>query len=73
MSSYREQIQEEQQVYEDFKTAVIQGKRHASKKSVYSIPFYLQIWALMKRQFILKWQDRFSLVVNYSTSIIIAI
>ena len=73
MTDYRKQIKEEQQVYEDFKTAVIQGKRHASKKSVYSIPFYLQIWALMKRQFILKWQDRFSLTVNYSTSIIIAI
>jgi len=73
IADYRRQVKEEQQVFEDFKTAVVQGKRHASKKSVYSIPFYLQIWALMKRQFILKWQDRFSLVVNYSTSIIIAI
>ncbi|KAK3644016.1 ATP-binding cassette transporter snq2 [Elasticomyces elasticus] len=73
MADYRKQLREEQQVYEDFKVAVIQGKRHASKKSVYSIPFYLQIWALMKRQFILKWQDRFSLVTSYTTSIVIAI
>ena len=73
MSHYRARVHEEQVVYEDFKTAVAQGKRHASKKSVYSIPFYLQIWALMKRQFILKWQDRFSLVVSWVTSIVIAL
>lgn len=73
MAAWRKRVVEEQQVYEDFKTAVIQGKRHAPKKSVYSIPFYLQVWALMKRQFILKWQDRFSLVVSWITSIVIAI
>ena len=73
MDEYRKVIAEEQHIYEDFKTAVLQGKRHAPKKSVYSIPFYLQIWALMKRQFILKWQDRFSLVVSWITSVVIAI
>ncbi|KAK3679890.1 ATP-binding cassette transporter snq2 [Recurvomyces mirabilis] len=73
MTSYRAEVRSEQEIFDDFRTAVIQGKRHAGKKSVYSIPFYLQIWALMKRQFILKWQDRFSLVVSYATSIIIAI
>ncbi|KAK1060938.1 ATP-binding cassette transporter snq2 [Friedmanniomyces endolithicus] len=73
MAEYRERLQEEQQVYEDFKTAVVQGKRHASRKSVYSIPFHLQVAALIRRQFILKWQDRFSLVTSYTTSIVIAI
>jgi len=73
MATYRERLQEEQQVYEDFKTAVVQGKRHASRKSVYSIPFHLQVAALIRRQFILKWQDRFSLVTSYTTSIVIAI
>ncbi|USW51713.1 Putative AAA+ ATPase domain, CDR ABC transporter, ABC-2 type transporter, ABC-transporter [Septoria linicola] len=73
MSRWRNRVKEEQHVYEDFKTAVLQGKRHAPQKSVYSIPFYLQTWALMKRQFILKWQDRFSLVVSWITSIVIAI
>ncbi|KAK3714845.1 ATP-binding cassette transporter snq2 [Vermiconidia calcicola] len=72
IDNYRQVVKEEQHIYEDFKTAVLQGKRHA-KKSVYSIPFYLQLWALIKRQFILKWQDRFSLVVSWATSIIIAI
>jgi ATP-binding cassette subfamily G (WHITE) protein 2 (SNQ2) len=73
MAQYREVIKEEQHVFEDFKTSVIQGKRHAPKKSVYSIPFHSQVWALMQRQFILKWQDRFSLVVSWATSILIAI
>ena len=73
IAEYRKVIAEEQHIYDDFKTAVLQGKRHAPKKSVYSIPFYLQVWALMRRQFILKWQDRFSLVVSWATSIIIAI
>lgn len=73
MAQYREVVKEEQHVFEDFKTAVIQGKRHAPKKSVYSIPFHSQVWALMQRQFILKWQDRFSLVVSWATSILIAI
>ncbi|EMC93966.1 hypothetical protein BAUCODRAFT_75202 [Baudoinia panamericana UAMH 10762] len=73
MSTYRKRVGEEQQVYEDFKLAVIQGKRRASKKSVYSIPFYLQVWALIKRQTTLKWQDRFELTVSWVTSIVIAI
>ncbi|KAF2140140.1 uncharacterized protein K452DRAFT_230612 [Aplosporella prunicola CBS 121167] len=73
MTQYRQQIQDEKQVYDDFQTAVHQSKRHASKRSVYTIPFYLQVWALMRRQFALKWQDRFSLVVSWLTSIIVAI
>ena len=73
MAQYRKVVGEEQQVYEDFKTAVIEGKRRAPNKSVYSIPFYLQVWALMKRQFILKWQDRFSLGVSWLSSTVIAI
>ena len=73
ITDYRKTVAEEQHIYEDFKNAVIEGKRRAPKKSVYTIPFYHQIWALMKRQFILKWQDRFSLVVSWATSIVIAI
>ncbi|EGE05354.1 BMR1 [Trichophyton equinum CBS 127.97] len=39
----------------------------------YSVPFHLQIFALMKRQFLIKWQDKFSLTVSWVTSISIAI
>lgn len=73
MTEYRKNIDQEKHVYDDFVTAVKESKRHASRKSVYSIPFYLQIWALAKRQFLLRWQDKFSLVVSWVTSIVIAI
>jgi ATP-binding cassette subfamily G (WHITE) protein 2 (SNQ2) len=73
MVEYHARMAEEKHVYDEFETAVTESKRHASKKSVYSIPFYLQLWALAKRQFLLKWQDKFSLVVSWITSIVIAI
>ncbi|KAF2090707.1 hypothetical protein K490DRAFT_62029 [Saccharata proteae CBS 121410] len=73
MTAYRQQIDAEKHVYDEFQAAVVQSKRHASKHSVYTIPFHLQIVALMRRQFTLKWQDRFSLVVSWITSIVVAI
>ncbi|KAF1813941.1 hypothetical protein P152DRAFT_298802 [Eremomyces bilateralis CBS 781.70] len=73
METYRASMDEEKHVYEEFQAAVHESKRHTSKKSVYSIPFHLQVWAIMKRQFVLKWQDRFSLVMSWFTSIVIAI
>ncbi|KIW79613.1 hypothetical protein Z517_06225 [Fonsecaea pedrosoi CBS 271.37] len=74
MADYRESIQHEKQVYDDFVAAHREAKRkHTPKNSVYSVPFHLQIWALMRRQFLIKWQDKFSLVVSWITSITIAI
>ncbi|KIW01615.1 uncharacterized protein PV09_07086 [Verruconis gallopava] len=73
MAAYRQQIKEERQVYEDFQQAVKDSKRHTSHKNVYTIPFYLQTWALMKRQFLLKWQDKFALTVSWITAIVVAI
>jgi ATP-binding cassette, subfamily G (WHITE), member 2, SNQ2 len=73
MAEYKQQMVAEKHIYDEFQAAVKDQKRHASKHSVYSIPFHLQIWALMRRQFIIKWQDRFSLVVSWITSITIAI
>jgi ATP-binding cassette subfamily G (WHITE) protein 2 (SNQ2) len=73
MTQYHTAMDQEKHVYDDFQTAVKEGKRHAGKKSVYSIPFHLQVWALAKRQFLLKWQDKFSLVVSWFTSLVIAI
>lgn len=73
MSSYKAQMEMEKHTYDDFQIAVKESKRHAPKRSVYSIPFYLQVWALMKRQFLLKWQDKFALFMSYATSITIAI
>jgi len=73
MAAYRKTVAEDEQRIKDFQAAVIDNKRGASKKSVYSIPFYLQVWALMRRQYLIKWQDKFSLVVSWITSIVIAI
>jgi len=73
MTEYQARMTEEKHVYDEFVTAVKESKRHAPNKSVYSIPFYLQLWALFKRQFLLKWQDKFSLVTSWITSIVIAI
>ena len=75
ISEYKKVVAEQQQIFEDFKMAISQGKRHVSKRStsVYSIPFHLQVWAIMKRQFILKWQDTFSLTVSWITTVVIAI
>ena len=72
MEAYRESLHEEQ--FENFEVAVREEKRSgAPKTSVYTIPFYQQIWVLMQRQFLLKWQDKFSLVVSWITSLTIAI
>ncbi|KAJ5776968.1 hypothetical protein N7520_000214, partial [Penicillium odoratum] len=74
MLAYRAQIQHDKQVFEDFELANQQAKRKfTAKSSVYSIPFHLQIWALMQRQFLIKWQDKFGLTVSWATSTGIAI
>ncbi|RMZ68192.1 abc transporter [Pyrenophora seminiperda CCB06] len=73
MAAYKAQMEQEKHVYDDFQLAVKESKRHAPQNSVYSIPFYLQMWALAKRQFLLKWQDKFALTVSWITSISIAI
>ncbi|OAP64690.1 hypothetical protein AYL99_00662 [Fonsecaea erecta] len=74
MEDYRESIKEEKQIYDDFVAAHREAKRkHTPKNSVYSVPFHLQIWALMQRQFLIKWQDKFSLAVSWITSLTIAI
>lgn len=74
MADYRESIDHEKQIYDDFVAAHRESKRkHTPKKSVYSVPFHLQIWALMQRQFLIKWQDKFSLTVSWITSITVAI
>ena len=74
MVQYRKEIENEKEVYADFETAHQQGKqKHTMKSSVYAAPFYLQVWALMQRQFLIKWQDKFSLVVSWITMIVVAI
>ncbi|KAJ5702593.1 hypothetical protein N7488_010141 [Penicillium malachiteum] len=74
MDAHRAQVQHDKRIYDDFELANQEAKRKLTpKSSVYSIPFHLQIWALIQRQFLIKYQDRFALTVSWITSTGIAI
>ncbi|TGO89906.1 hypothetical protein BPOR_0088g00160 [Botrytis porri] len=74
MDAYKRQVATDKQIHDDFEVAIADSKRKgASKSSVYSIPYYMQIWALMQRQNLIKWQDKFSLIVGWITSTTVAI
>ncbi|KAK3381681.1 ABC-2 type transporter-domain-containing protein [Podospora didyma] len=74
MVQYKASLTEETDKHEDFRIAVLEQKRRGTpKKSVYSVGFQQQVWALMKRQFVLKMQDRLALTLSWLRSIIIAI
>lgn len=73
MSGYKEQLKEATQQHEDFRIAVKESKRFGAKRSVYAVGFHQQVWALMKRQFVLKMQDRLTLLLGWLRSIVIAV
>lgn len=73
MAAYRAGLAEQKAQLDDFRAAVREGKRGSSRRSVYQVGFHLQVWALMKRQFTLKLQDRFNLTLSWVRSIVIAI
>jgi ATP-binding cassette, subfamily G (WHITE), member 2, SNQ2 len=73
MAEYKTQLAGATAEHEDFRIAVRESKRMSSQQSVYSVGFHLQVWALMKRQFLLKLQDRLSLFLSWLRSVIIAI
>ncbi|KAI5285157.1 hypothetical protein KEM54_000777, partial [Ascosphaera aggregata] len=73
MQTYMEEVKQDAKLHEDFEfTTAAAKRRFASKKSVFQIPFYLQIWLLMRRQFLIKMQDKTALAVAWATSIIVA-
>ena len=73
MAEYRTQVAQEAALYDDFMIANSEAKRrNASKHSVYTVPFYMQVYALIRRQFLVKWGDKFSLTVSWITSLTIA-
>lgn len=73
VQDYKERLKQETKQYEDFKLAVQESKRSGAKRSVYAVGFHQQVWALMKRQFVLKMQDRLALIIGWIRSIVIAI
>ena len=73
MADYKARLEVETGKHEDFRMAVLESKRRGAKRSVYSVGFQQQVWALMKRQFALKLQDKLGLSLSWLRSIIIAI
>lgn len=74
MESYRKNVKNQQETYNDFQQAHLEAKRPGStKSSVYTAPLFLQICILMRRQTLIKWQDKFQLGVSWGTSIFIAV
>ncbi|POR34879.1 ABC transporter G family member 11 [Tolypocladium paradoxum] len=72
IAEYKATLEREKHKHDDFQKAVRESKRGSSKRSVYQVGFHLQVWALMKRQFTLKIQDRFNLTLAWIRSIVIA-
>ncbi|KXJ89816.1 ABC-2 type transporter-domain-containing protein [Microdochium bolleyi] len=73
MAEYKTQLEHESSKHDDFQTAVRESKRGGAKHSVYGVGFHLQVWAIMKRQFVLKMQDKLSLFLSWLRAIVIAI
>lgn len=73
MAEYKAGLDKAQDTHDNFEAAVKESKRGTSGKSVYQVGFHLQVWALVKRQFALKLQDRFNLYLSWIRSIVIAI
>ncbi|KAI1406119.1 ABC-2 type transporter-domain-containing protein [Hypoxylon fuscum] len=75
MAEYKAKLEHEQEIarHDDFRMAVRESKRSGAKHSVYSVGFHLQVWALMKRQFALKLQDKLGLSLSWMRAILIAI
>ncbi|KAI1078827.1 ABC-2 type transporter-domain-containing protein [Whalleya microplaca] len=73
MAEYKANLEHETRRYDDFRMAVRESKRSGAKHSVYGVGFHLQVWALMKRQFALKLQDKLGLSLSWFRAIIIAI
>ncbi|KAI4289812.1 MAG: hypothetical protein L6R35_000919 [Caloplaca aegaea] len=74
MAAYRKTLATEREIFNQFEAANQDAKqKHTSKSSVYSVPFWTQVWALLQRQFLIKWQDKFSLLVSWVTMIVIGL
>ncbi|KAI0407306.1 ABC-2 type transporter [Xylaria palmicola] len=73
MADYKARLDVETGKHDDFRAAVRESKRRGAKRSVYSVGFHQQVWALMKRQFVLKLQDKLGLFLSWLRTIVIGI
>ncbi|QUC23777.1 uncharacterized protein UV8b_08018 [Ustilaginoidea virens] len=73
VAEYKARFEQDKHEHDGFQAAVEESKRATSRKSVYQVGFHLQVWALMKRQLILKLQDRFALTLEWASIVIVGI
>jgi hypothetical protein len=74
IKEYKAELAADSSARDHFVAAVSEQKRkYTPHKSVYSIPFYRQVFALQKRQFHLKLQDWFTLSTALTTQIVCAV
>lgn len=70
---YKALMQEDEKHRQEFREAVADQKHKGlGKKSPYTISFPAQVYAIFKRQLLLKFQDTFGISTGYATSIVIA-
>ncbi|TFY82436.1 hypothetical protein EWM64_g1573 [Hericium alpestre] len=74
LEKYKLLMETERADQEAFRQAVLDDKkRGVSKKSPYTLGYTGQVWALAKRQFQMRLQDRFQLITSFGLEIILAI
>jgi ATP-binding cassette subfamily G (WHITE) protein 2 (SNQ2) len=74
LEKYKSRQEVEGADQEAFRAAVLDDKkRGVSKKSPYTLGLTAQVWALARRQFQMRIQDRFQLVTSISLSAILAL
>ncbi|KAI0031252.1 ABC-2 type transporter-domain-containing protein [Vararia minispora EC-137] len=74
LEKYVIKMETEKEDQEAFRKAVLDDKkRGVSKKSPYTLGYTGQIWALTKRQFQQRLQDRFQLITSFTLSTILAL
>ena len=70
---YKTLMEQDEQHRQEFREAVADQKHKGlGKKSPYTVSFPAQVFAIFKRQLLLKFQDTFGISTGYATSVVIA-
>jgi len=70
---YKTLMEQDEKHRQEFREAVADQKHKGlGKKSPYTVSFPAQVFAIFKRQLLLKFQDTFGISTGYATSIVIA-
>jgi len=70
-SNYKQLMQTEKHDQEEFRRTVEEAKRKGvAHNSPYTATFWQQVWAIVVRQTLLTWQDKFGLYSSYVITIV---